>query len=211
MVSQLRQFSYGLVALALAISAVVTAPVGSVAVAQTQTQDLNQTVAALLASNPNGGDQLAKAIHDLVLANPAALNIIIAMVKANGNDAQQSAVGQGLGLAAQDAVKANNQQLAVAIQAAIAASGMPLAVAAFTTAAGDETIAAISNAGGGQQAGGGGAGSPTGNGPPSGGSGGGGGSGNNGSNGTGTQQAGLSGGGGGGSGSSGNQGSVSPR
>jgi hypothetical protein len=211
MVSQLRQFSYGLVALALATGAVVTAPVGSVAIAQTQNQDLNQTVAALLASNPNGGDQLAQAVHDLVLANPAALNIIIAAVKANGNDAQQSAVGQGLGMAAQDAVKANNQQLAVAIQAAVAGSGMPLAVASFTTAAGDATIAAISNAGGGQQAGGGGgAGSPTGNGPPTGG-GGGGGSNNNGSNGTGTQQAGLTGGGGGGSGSSGSQNSVSAR
>ena len=129
MVSKLRQYSYGLAALALAAGAVITTPMGSVAVAQTQ--DLNQTVAALLASNPNGGDQLAQAVHDLVLANSAALNVIVAAVKANGNDAQQSAVGQGLGMAAQDAVKANNQQLAVAIQAAVAASGMPLAVASL--------------------------------------------------------------------------------
>lgn len=208
MVRKLRQFSYGLAALALATGAVITAPLGSVATAQTQ--DINQTVAALLASNPNGGDQLAQAVHDLVLANPAALNIIVAAVKANGNDAQQSAVGQGLGMAAQDAVKANNQQLAVAIQAAVAASGMPLAVASFTTAAGDATIAAISNAGGQQAGAGGGAGSPTGNGPPTGGAGGGSGGGG-GSTGTGNQQAGLSGGGSGGGGGGTDQGSVSPR
>jgi hypothetical protein len=175
---------------------------GSVAYAATLSpQQISQFLAnpgAALTQNPNGGAQLVSYVRDLVLADPATLNVLMTLLT-NANAAQQSAIGTGLGQAAQALVR-TSPDLANQIQTALAASGVQTAIAAYSVVTGNVAIAAT---GGGAGGGGGGVGGPVGNGPPTGGGGGGGGGlqSNQGS-----QNSGFTGGGGGGGvGSQGNQ------
>lgn len=162
--------------------------VSPAAAAQLTPQQISQFLAnpsALLAEHPNGGGRLVSRIRDLLLSDPATLPAIIALL-ANANDAQQSAIGSGLGQAAR--ALANNPALTNQIQTALAGSGSKLAVASYSLTTGNVQIGA---AGGGGVGGGG----PVNGGAP-GGSGGGGGAGQGGSTGTGSGGGlGLSGGG----------------
>jgi hypothetical protein len=181
---------------------------GSVAVAQATSQEVAQFLAnpsALLTSNPNGGGTLVSAIRNLVLADPSTLNSIISLLS-TASSAQQTAIGSGLGQAAQALVR-TNPTVATQIQDAVQASGVQTAMTAYAAATGNTETASTGGGGGG----GGGVGGPTGGGAPSGGGGGGGGSLSGGGGGTGTGGGGLTGSGGGGVvGSSGTTGSVSP-
>jgi hypothetical protein len=122
--------------------------------------------------NSKGGAGLTSMIRDLMLS-PATdaektdvLNHIIALL-GTANAAQQSAIGSGLGLAAQGL--ATNQAMVAAIQAALARSNSPTAIAAYSGVTGNTVIGAAGGGGGGA---GGGGGGPTSGGPPSGGGGG---------------------------------------
>jgi hypothetical protein len=144
-------------------------------------------------------------VRDLVLANPATLPAIIALLQ-NANSAQQAAIGSGLGQAAQTSVR-TNPTLANQIQEALAASGVQVAIASFAATTGNVPIAGAAPGGGG----GGGVGGPTNSSIPSGGGGGGGGT-TGGTTSTPTSSfAGFTGGGGGSGGSDTTGSSVSGR
>jgi hypothetical protein len=116
--------------------------------AQLTSQQVSQFLAdpsALLKANPNGGGRLVSQIRDLMLSDPQVLAPIIALL-ANATDAQKSAIGTGLGDAAQ---MTSNPLLANQIQTALAANGDKLAVAAYQTTVGNEPIGAGGGGGGG--------------------------------------------------------------
>ena len=160
--------------------------------AQTQPltpQQVSQFVtnpSAALAANPNGGGRLVSYVRDLLLSDKTTLQAIIALL-ATANADQQSAIGSGLGQAAQ-ALAATDPDFANQIQRLLAASGSNLAIASYQATTGNVQTGA---AGGGGAGGGGG---PT-NGGPSTGGGGGGGTGGSGG-GTGSSGGGLTGSGG---------------
>jgi len=121
--------------------------------------------AAALARFPNGGPELVSFIRDLVLTDGATLNSIMALIPTTTGD-QQTAIGTGLGQAAQALVRTNpalgNQihMLLVACGSGVCAN----AVLAYGAVIGNTVV------GTGAAGGGGGAGSgPTVNGPPAGG------------------------------------------
>jgi hypothetical protein len=116
--------------------------------AQLTSQQVSQFLAdpsALLNANPTGGGKLVARIRDLMLSDPQVLAPIIALL-ANANDAQKSAIGTGLGDAAQ---MTSNPLLANQIQTALAANGDKIAVAAYQTTVGTEPIGAAGGGGGG--------------------------------------------------------------
>jgi hypothetical protein len=161
-------------------------PAGAAQLTPQQVSQFLANPSAILADHPNGGARLVSRIRDLALSDPATLAAIIALL-ANANDAQQSAIGSGLGQAAQ-ALASTNPTLANQIQTALAGSGSKLAIASYSATTGNVQIGA---AGGGGAGGGG----PISGGAPSG-AGGGGGNGQGGSTGTGSGGGfGLSGGG----------------
>lgn len=193
---------------------------GSPASAATQ-QQLSAFLAdpgAILGANPNGGGKLVSTIRDLLLSDQGAmaaactaanrptqpnciLSAIIALLSGASAE-QQSAIGAGLGQAAQ-ALIGTNPTFANQIQTALAASGSDVAIASFATTTGNVQIGA--NGGGG----GGGGGGPVTGGAPAGGGGGGGGFGP-GSTGTGSGGSGLTGGNVSGGSSTASASSVSP-
>src|SRR5579862_5157084 len=132
--------------------------------AQLTTQQVTQFLAdptLILKANPNGGDKLVSQIRDLMLSDSClpspvsprlaacdqTLSAIIALL-ANANDAQKSAIGTGLGDAAQ-AMVTTNPSLANEIQTALAANGDKLAVEAYQTTVGTQAIGAAGGGGGG--------------------------------------------------------------
>jgi len=154
-------FSHFLLSLVAAGSLVIHP--GTASAAQLTPQQVTQFLAnpsALLAANPNGGDALVSTIRDLLLSDHSTLSAIIALLGSATPD-QQSAIGSGLGQAAQ----ASDPAFASQIQRLLAESGSPLAIASYQTTTGNVQI----GAGGG----GGGGGGPTNGGPPTGGGGGG--------------------------------------
>jgi hypothetical protein len=121
--------------------------------AQLTSQQVSQFLAdpsALLKTNPTGGGKLISQIRDLMLSDPQVLTPIIALL-ANANDAQKSAIGTGLGDAAQTLVT-TNPLLANQIQTALAANGDKLALAAYQTTVGNEAIGAAGGGGAGAAA-----------------------------------------------------------
>ena len=134
-----------------AVAYLLILPAVSPAVAaQLTSQQVGQFLAdpsALLKANPNGGGKLVAQIRDLMLSDPQVLAPIIALL-ANATDAQKSAIGTGLGDAAQTLVT-TNPLLATQIQTALAANGDKLAVAAYQTTVGNEAIGAAGGGGGG--------------------------------------------------------------
>ena len=117
--------------------------------AQLTSQQVSQFLAdpsALLKANPAGGGKLISQIRDLMLSDPQVLAPIIALL-ANASDAQKSAIGTGLGDAAQTLVT-TNPLLANQIQTALAANGDKLALAAYQTTVGNEAIGAAGGGGG---------------------------------------------------------------
>lgn len=154
---------------------------------------------------PSGGPQLISLIRDVALAHPEALQTIVGLL-ANATADQQTAIGSGLGQAAQMSLR-TNQAYANQIQQALIASGFQNAITAFAGVTGNVNIASTGPGGGG---GGGGVGGSTGaNGSPSGGSNSGGGQTFGSSNFQTSSQNFFTGGGSGGATSS--SGSVSPR
>jgi hypothetical protein len=120
---------------------------------------------AALAANPDGGGRLVSYIRDLLLSDQTTLQAIIALLT-NASADQQSAIGSGLGQAAQ-ALASTNPDLANQIQRLLAQSGSNLAIASYQATTGNVQTGA---AGGGGAGGGGG---PTAGGAPAGGGGGG--------------------------------------
>lgn len=102
---------------------------------------------------PNGGALLISLIRDVAVAHPEALNSIIAQLKTANVD-QQSAIGSGLGQAAQIVAK-SNPTYANQIQQAVAAAGSDATLTSFASVTGNVNIAAT---GGGGAGGGGGTG-----------------------------------------------------
>jgi hypothetical protein len=119
--------------------------------AQLTSQQVGQFLAdpsALL--KPQNSGKLVSQIRDLMLSDPQVLAPIIALL-ANATDAQKSAIGTGLGDAAQ-ALVITNPLLATQIQTALAANGDKIAVAAYQTTVGNEAIGAGGGGGGGAAA-----------------------------------------------------------
>jgi len=134
----------------VAVGYLVILPAVSPAVAaQLTSQQVGQFLAdpsALLKANPTGGGKLVSQIRDLMLSDPQVLAPIIALL-ANATDAQKSAIGTGLGDAAQTLVT-TNPLLANQIQTALAANGDKLALAAYQTTVGSQEIGAAGGGGG---------------------------------------------------------------
>jgi hypothetical protein len=158
---------------------------------------------AILRANPNGGGKLVSTVRDLLMSDQGAmgrackaankptepnciLSALIALLSGASAE-QQSAIGSGMGQAAQT-LTSTNPIFANQIQTALAASGSDVAIASFATTTGNVAIGA--NGGGG-----GGGGGPVSGGAPIGGGGGGGGNGGQGSNSGGSGGSGLTGGG----------------
>lgn len=125
-----------------------------------QASDFVADPSGLLKANPNGGGRLVSQIRDLMLSDaclpsPAAphlascqqvLAAIIGLL-ANATDAQKSAIGTGLGEAAQ-AMVTTNPTLAQDIQTDLAKAG-GLALEAYQTTVGNQAIGAAGGGGGG--------------------------------------------------------------
>lgn len=157
--------------LSLATAVVVMALVfPSLARAQSPVDQFIANPAQALQNYPNGGAQLISLIRDVAVGHPEALNAIIALL-ANANANQQSAIGSGLGQAAQIVVS-TNPDYANQIQQAVAAAGSENASTAFASVTGNVNIAATGPGGGGGGTGGGGGvgGGGLGGGTPTGGS-----------------------------------------
>lgn len=150
---------------------------GQMAMAATLTpQQISQfqaNPAATLAQYPDGGPELVSFIRDLILTDPATLNTVMGLVP-TAKPGQQTAIGTGLGQAAQALVR-TNPAVASLIQQALVACGSGLqqpggrspcenAVLAYAGVTGNVATAAAGGGGGGGGAGVG----PT-SGPPSGG------------------------------------------
>jgi hypothetical protein len=164
----LTRFSRPLLSLALAGFLVFHSGASMAQNAPLTPQQVSQFVAnpaSALAANPNGGGRLVSYVRDLLLSDRTTLQAIIALL-ATANADQQSAIGSGLGQAAQ-ALASTDPDLANQIQRLLAASGSNLAIASYQATTGNVQTGA---AGGGGAGGGGG---PTGGGSPSGGGGGG--------------------------------------
>jgi hypothetical protein len=102
---------------------------------------------AALSRNPDGGAKLVVEIRDLVLSDPATLQAIISLL-ANANAAQKTAIGSGLGQAAQASLR-SNPALANQIQTELAASGDELAIASYSATTGNVDIGSTGDSGGG--------------------------------------------------------------
>jgi hypothetical protein len=112
---------------------------------------------ALLAQFPNGGQPLSAQIRDLLASNPATLDAILALLK-NASPDQASAIGVGLGQAAELLVH-SDPDLATKIQTAVVQSANGPAMVAFSATVGGDIQLAAAGPGTG---GGGGGESPTG-------------------------------------------------
>jgi hypothetical protein len=95
----------------------------------------------LLQQNPNGGSLLANAVQQLALSDTSTFKVLLGLV-ATANDAQKSAIGQGLAQAAKIEVL-TNQPLAADWQQQIAAITDPSFKTAATNAFGDVQLGAV--------------------------------------------------------------------
>jgi hypothetical protein len=95
----------------------------------------------LLQQNPNGGSLLANAVQQLALSDPSTFKVLLGLV-ANANDAQKSAIGQGLAQAAKIEVL-TNQTVAADWQQQIAAINDPTFKTAALNAFGDVQLGAV--------------------------------------------------------------------
>jgi hypothetical protein len=109
--------------------------------------------AQLLQQNPDGGPTLISRIRDPAASDPATLWVIIRLL-ASGTANQKSAIGAGLGQAAQMCVR-TDQVDAAEIQRQVGASGIEEAITAMAAVLGDRPIGGL---GGGPGGGGGGSG-----------------------------------------------------
>ncbi|MGA7799244.1 MAG: twin-arginine translocation signal domain-containing protein [Gammaproteobacteria bacterium] len=109
--------------------------------------------AKALQNFPKGGAQLISLIRDVAVAHPEALNSIVALLKTANTD-QQSAIGSGLGQAAQIVTK-TNPTYANQIQQAVASAGSDAATTSFASVTGNVNIAATGGGDGGGGDGGG--------------------------------------------------------
>jgi hypothetical protein len=129
--------------------------------------------ADILKQNPDGGPAMIARIRDLAASNPATLPVIIGLLANAGINAnQKTAIGTGLGQAAQVCVR-GDQAYAAEIQRLVGLSGSPEAITALAAVIGDRPIGGLGGGGGGGAGGvSGGAGGPTNSfTPPSGGTG----------------------------------------
>lgn len=107
---------------------------------------------ALLDANPNGGPRLVSQIRDVAIADHSSLQIILSLLAKATKD-QKSAIGAGLGQAARVLVR-TDPAYANEIQLAIAETKDQDVVVAYTSAVGDQAIAAVGAAGSGGAIGG---------------------------------------------------------
>ena len=115
--------------------------------------------AQFLSQYPDGGPQMISLVRDLAASNPAALPAIIALL-ATANANQATAIGTGLGQAAQVCVR-TDQPYATQVQQALAASNNQGAILAMAAVLGDRPIGTTGTGGGGGSAGAGGPTNPS--------------------------------------------------
>jgi hypothetical protein len=115
--------------------------------------------AQLLQQNPDGGPAMISRVRDLAASDPATLPILIGLL-ANANANQRTAIGTGLGQAAQICVR-TDQAYAAEIQRLVAASGIAEAITALAAVIGDRPIGALGGGPGSLGAVSAGAGGPT--------------------------------------------------
>jgi hypothetical protein len=102
-----------------------------------------------LAANPNGGAALVAFARDMAMSSPDALPVLIALLS-SASQAQQTALGSGLGQAAQASLT-TNPTYAAQIQQAVAASGNGPAIAGYSGVTGNTNTASVGGGGGGGQ------------------------------------------------------------
>jgi hypothetical protein len=110
-------------------------------------QFLGSTPADFLSRFPDGGPLMISLVRDLAASNPAALPAIIALL-ASANANQATAIGTGLGQAAQVCVR-TDQPYATQVQQALTATNNQDAILAMTAVLGDRPIGALGGGGGG--------------------------------------------------------------
>jgi hypothetical protein len=115
--------------------------------------------AQFLSQYPDGGAQMISLVRDLAASNPAALPAIIALL-ATANANQATAIGTGLGQAAQVCVR-TDQPYAVQVQQALTATNNQDAILAMAAVIGDRPIGGLGGGGGGGSAGAGGPTNPS--------------------------------------------------
>jgi hypothetical protein len=127
----------------MAILAIGTRPIFAeatvVQVSTTQAFIANPKV--ILEQNPNGGGRLSTQVRDLAASDGSTLGPIINLLK-DANDAQKTAISDGLAQAAK-LVVLTNQALAAEIQSRIAAINDPTITVAFTNALGDVRLGGV--------------------------------------------------------------------
>jgi hypothetical protein len=100
---------------------------------------------ALLAQYPNGGTDLVKQVKDLAASDPKTLSAIIGLLS-NANPDQASAIGTGLGQAAELAVNVD-PDYAAEIQTAVVSAADNSALVAFSAAVGGDIKLAAATGG----------------------------------------------------------------
>jgi hypothetical protein len=111
----------------------------------------------LLSQFPNGGPDLAKMVRDLAASDPQTLSALIGLLR-GATPEQASAIGTGLGQAAELAVN-TDPDYATEIQTAVVTASNDSAMVAFSAVVGGDVKLAAATGGGG---GGGGGEEPTG-------------------------------------------------
>lgn len=145
-------------AIALAAAFILASPAG--AQEQLTPQQFQANPGQLLTMFPAGGPQMISLIRQLTMADPADLQPIIGLL-ATANDTQATAIGTGLGQAAQ-ALLTSNPAYANQIQALLATANNGTANAAYAAVTGQAPTAAAGGGGGGGGGGAGGGGGPIG-------------------------------------------------
>lgn len=142
---------------AVLIVAMVSGPISAAPVMAQTTP--SQEAAQLLAQYPNGGEGLANAIEQAMLASddPVALAQALVALSAAANMQQQAAIGAGLGRAQAQFAAQGNMVVANGIGSAVA--GAPDSVQTAFSAGGGAITVAGPAPGGGTTGGGTGAGS----------------------------------------------------
>jgi len=106
----------------------------------------------LLTQFPNGGPDLAKMVRDLAASNPQTLSALIGLLR-GATPEQASAIGAGLGQAAELAVN-TDPDYATEIQTAVVTASNDSAMVAFSAVVGGDVKLAAAGVGGGGGGGG---------------------------------------------------------
>ena len=143
-----------LVSFSLAAVPAMAAPVipPNLALSPQAVQQFLANPAALLTQYPNGGPQLAEEVYKLAGTDPATLQPLLALLQ-TADPQQAAAIGQGLGQAADQAVK-TDQAYATQIQQGVVGAHNSPALVAFDAAIGGNIQLTAAGPGGGGGGGG---------------------------------------------------------